>query len=115
MADEEPAAEPIFSPQEWLSHVRSYEREGELFRAFDLAKQALARFPEDLALQHRAVLCLASTGATRQAADLYDKFGLHRVADQPLRELAGLFQRLGWLVYYIWTVALAAQLLWKTR
>src|SRR5439155_19808697 len=32
------------------------------------------------------------------------------VAGQPLRELAGLFQRLGWIVYYIWTVALAVQL-----
>jgi class 3 adenylate cyclase len=82
--DDEIATEPIFSPQEWLTHVRSYERQGELFRAFDLAKQALARFPEDLALQHRAVLCLASTGATRKAGELYDEFGLERVADLPL-------------------------------
>src|SRR5690348_17408731 len=81
--DEEIAAEPIFTPHEWLAHVRSYERQGELFRAFDLAKQALARFPDDLALQHRAVLCLASTGATRKAGELYDELGLDKVADLP--------------------------------
>src|SRR6516162_6490589 len=83
MADDDIATEPIFTPQEWLAHVRSYERDGELFRAFDLAKQALARFPDDLALQHRAVLCLASTGATRKARELYHEFGLDRVADLP--------------------------------
>ncbi|HEX3535837.1 MAG TPA: adenylate/guanylate cyclase domain-containing protein [Stellaceae bacterium] len=81
--DEEIAAEPIFTPHEWLAHVRSYERQGELFRAFDLAKQALVRFPDDLALQHRAVLCLASTGATHKAGELYDEFGLGKVADLP--------------------------------
>lgn len=84
MADEQPIAEPIFDPHEWLSHVRSYERQGELFRAFDLAKQALARFPDDLALQHRAVLCLASTGATHKALELHDGLGLSRVAEMPL-------------------------------
>lgn len=81
--DDEIATEPIFTPHEWLAHVRSYERQGELFRAFDLAKQALARFPDDLALQHRAVLCLASTGATRKAGELYDELGLDKVADLP--------------------------------
>ena len=84
MADEEAVAEPIFDPHEWLSHVRSYERQGELFRAFDLAKQALARFPDDLALRHRAVLCLASTGATGKALELHDELGLGRIADTTL-------------------------------
>jgi len=37
------------------------------------------------------------------------------VAGQPLRELAGLFQRLGWVLYYIWTIALAVQLLRLSR
>ena len=67
-------------PEEWLTEVRRCEREGELFRAFDLARQGLAWFPEDLKLKHRAVLCLASSGATRQALDLMDRLGLDAVA-----------------------------------
>jgi len=84
MASEAAAAEPIFSPQEWLAHVRSYERHGELFRAYDLAKQALLRFPDDLALRHRAVLCLASTGATHKALELHDELGLGRIGEAAL-------------------------------
>jgi len=37
------------------------------------------------------------------------------VAGQPLRELAGLIQRLCWLVYYSWTIVLAATLLRRTE
>ncbi|HEX3862088.1 MAG TPA: adenylate/guanylate cyclase domain-containing protein [Stellaceae bacterium] len=69
------------TPQEWMTAVRRCEREGELFRAYDLARQGLAEFPDDLVLKHRAVLCLASTGARQQAADLFDEFRLW----QPLR------------------------------
>ena len=36
------------------------------------------------------------------------------IAGQPLRELAGLFQKLSWLVYYGWTVTLAVTLLRRT-
>src|SRR5665213_1577600 len=54
---------------DWLAEVRLHEREGELFRAYDLARQGLDQFPDDLALKHRAVLSLASTGATRKASD----------------------------------------------
>ncbi|HZK90336.1 MAG TPA: adenylate/guanylate cyclase domain-containing protein [Stellaceae bacterium] len=38
--------------------------------------QGLARFPSDIALQHRAVVCLASTRATSQASELFSKLGL---------------------------------------
>jgi len=57
------------SAQEWVAEVCRCEREGELFRAYDLARQGLASFPDDLRLKH--VLCLASTGATQQAIRLF--------------------------------------------
>lgn len=72
------------SPEDWLAEVRRYEREGELFRAFDLARQALEHFPDDLRLKHRAVLCLASTGAASQAAALFDSLRLDKAIDKPL-------------------------------
>lgn len=61
------------SPQEWLSEVRRCERGGELFHAYDLAMQGIEAFPESAALKHRAVLCLASTGATAQAAAQFER------------------------------------------
>src|SRR5215831_9118632 len=64
------------SPDQWLGEVRRCERAGELFRAYDLARQGLTAFPDDLRLKHRAVLCLASTGARQHAIDLYGELGL---------------------------------------
>ena len=61
--------------------MRRCEREGELFRAYDLAWQGLEVHPDSLALKHRAVLCLASTGAWQQAAELMIELGLDRVSD----------------------------------
>lgn len=71
---------------DWLAVALRCEREGELFQAYDIAMQGLARFPCDLALKHRAVLCLASTNATTQATDLFERLGLD-LADS---EIAGL-------------------------
>ena len=80
MADDDKTAPAWETPQQWLAEVRRCEREGELFRAYDLARQALAKFPYDVPLGHRAVLCLASTGATPQAFELLDRLRLdHRV------------------------------------
>src|SRR5204862_37889 len=56
---------------EWLAAVERCERDSELFLAYDLARQALEDFPGDLALKHRAVLCLASTGAREQAVEVF--------------------------------------------
>jgi class 3 adenylate cyclase len=64
------------SPADWLLEVKRYEREGELLQAYDIAKQGLAKYPSDLALKHRAVLCLASTQATSQAAELFTRVKL---------------------------------------
>ena len=87
------------SVEEWLKETRRLEREGELFRAYDTAMQGVAEHPEALALQHRAVLCLASTGATRQATEKFAALGLERARiaapDRKLRmDIASLAARL---------------------
>jgi hypothetical protein len=74
------------SAVDWLAAARRSEREGELLQAYDIAMQGLARFPRDLALKHRAVLCLASTQATAQAIELFERLGL----DLAEPEIAGL-------------------------
>jgi Adenylate and Guanylate cyclase catalytic domain len=79
MADEVPRL-PTKSPDAWLAEVSRYEQDGELFRAYDLAIQGLVEHPDVLALSHRAVLCLASTGATRQAAAKFAALGLDDAA-----------------------------------
>jgi hypothetical protein len=61
--------------EEWLAEVNRCEREGELFRAYDVATQGLIEHPNALALKHRAVLCLASTGATHQAVENLRRWG----------------------------------------
>jgi class 3 adenylate cyclase len=79
---------PLKSPEQWLGEARRCEREGELFRAYDSAMQGLTQHPGDLALQHRAVMCLAASGATRQAAAKFVEFGLdHAAAAAPTRRL----------------------------
>ena len=60
----------------WLREIKACEREGELFQAYDIAIQGLAQHPTDLALKQRAVLILASSGATEQAAELFTKLEL---------------------------------------
>jgi class 3 adenylate cyclase len=64
------------NPEEWLADVNRCERDGELFRAYDIAMQGLTEHPDALSLKHRAVLCLASTGATRQAAEKFAALAL---------------------------------------
>jgi class 3 adenylate cyclase len=68
------------STETWLSEVSRHERDGELFRAYDVAMQGLVEHPDALALKHQAVLCLASTGATRQAAEKFAALGLGTAA-----------------------------------
>ncbi|HWB49662.1 MAG TPA: adenylate/guanylate cyclase domain-containing protein [Stellaceae bacterium] len=91
MADERAIPDSgLRRPEEWLAAVRRDERQGELFRAYDLARQGLDQFPDDLALKHRAVLCLASCGATRKAAEELVRLGLDRMPDLSLATPLGL-------------------------
>ncbi len=79
MAEEGCAFAPK-SLEEWLAEAKRCEREGELFRAYDLAMQGLARHPQSLELKHLAVVVLASTGALEEAARKFSAFGLDRAA-----------------------------------
>jgi class 3 adenylate cyclase len=91
MADDKFDAERLpQSLDEWVAEVRRCEREGELFRAYDIARQGLQNFPDDLRLKHRAVLCLASTGARQQATQLFTELGLDDHSDIWLTTSLGL-------------------------
>jgi class 3 adenylate cyclase/tetratricopeptide (TPR) repeat protein len=68
------------SAAQWLNAVKAFEREGEFFKAFDLAAQGLSAYREDIPLKHRAVLCLARAGATDLAQLKYCEFGLESAA-----------------------------------
>ena len=60
-----------------------------MFRAYDIAMQGLAEHPGEAALKYQAVLCLASTGATRQAAEKFAALALETAAaGTPARGLA---------------------------
>jgi len=77
----------------WLSAVKSAEREGTLFKAFDLAVQGLESHPDAVVLKHRAVLCLARAGATDLAQRKYNQFGLP-AAEEESEDVAALRARL---------------------
>ncbi len=72
---------PTRSAAQFLAAAKAFEREGEFFKAFDLATQGLAAFGDDVGLKHRAVLCLARAGATDLAQQKYREFGLAKAAD----------------------------------
>jgi len=71
----------------WLEAVRREERRGELLTAFDLSERGLTEHPDDLALKHRAVLELARTGATEEAARRFDEYGLEQSIDEDIAAL----------------------------
>lgn len=63
------------------AEAKRLERDGELLRAYDAAMRGLAHHPGDLELQYRAVLSLASAGATHQAIARFQTFGLRDRVD----------------------------------
>ncbi len=65
----------------WLAQLKSLEHQGECFRAYDLAMQGLARWPNEFRLAHRAVLALCNAGATGLARKRYAELGLAAQAD----------------------------------
>ena len=67
------------SAADWLAQAKGLQRDAELFRAYDVARRGLKQHPDDAPLKHLAVLCLASTGATRQAETAYDDLHLAEV------------------------------------
>jgi hypothetical protein len=77
----------------WLDAVRREERRGELLSAFDLAERGLTQHPTDLALKHRAVLALARTGATDEAARRLKAYGLAGSSDEEVSALPARSRR----------------------
>ena len=71
----------------WLDAVRVAERRGELLAAVDLAERGLAEHPDDVWLRHRAVLALARAGATEEAAQRFERYGLAASTDEDVAAL----------------------------
>jgi len=76
-------------PQSGSRRVRREERRGEPLAAFDLAERGLAEHPDSGQLKHRAVLALARSGATEEAARRFLEYGLADSEDEDIRGAAG--------------------------
>lgn len=59
-----------------VSRIDRLRHGGDLFAAYDLAMQAVQDGADDPAIRHRAVLCLARSGALHQAVKLFDELAL---------------------------------------
>ena len=84
---------------DWQIQVKERARQGEYISAYDASAQGLKEHPEDLYLQHQAVLTLARSGAANRAQALLKSFDLQRkgwgVEDRLLGEdIAALEPRL---------------------
>ncbi len=93
--DEQPDDAPALTArtaEAWLSAVRDAERRGELLSAFDLAERGLEEHPAEMALRYHAVLALARTGSTAQAARRFEELGLAAVDTE---DVASLQARIG--------------------
>jgi class 3 adenylate cyclase/tetratricopeptide (TPR) repeat protein len=76
-----------------LKDVKAFFNNGEFFRAYDLATEALEQFPGDVPLAHRAVLSLANAGATALALAKYYEFGLDNRLETDIRSLLGRLKK----------------------
>jgi class 3 adenylate cyclase len=72
---------------EWLEVVKDAERRGELLLAVDLAERGLAEHPDDLWLKHRAVLALARSGSSAEAARRFAEYGLGAAEEEDIAAL----------------------------
>lgn len=79
------------SREAWLASVLDAERRGELLLAFDLVERGLVEFPGDVGLQYRAVLALARSGSTAEAARRFEEYDLGAVGDE---DTGALFARI---------------------
>jgi class 3 adenylate cyclase len=73
----------------WLAQAKTVFRNGEFFRAFDIAQSGLRAHPNDLGLAHLAVLSLANSGALHMAATQFDLFRLHTIQTVEMLSLRG--------------------------
>jgi hypothetical protein len=91
--DAQPSAAPSRTADAWLQAVRDAERRGELLAAFDLAERGLEEYPGDVALRFRAVLSLARTGSTGQAARRFIELDLSSVDTEDVAALEARIQK----------------------
>jgi class 3 adenylate cyclase len=91
--DAQPSDLPSRTAEAWLESVRDAERRGELLSAFDLAEQGLEEYPGEVALRYRAVLSLARTGSTSQAARRFIQFDLSSVDTEDVAALEARIQK----------------------
>ncbi|HEY5025398.1 MAG TPA: adenylate/guanylate cyclase domain-containing protein [Acidimicrobiales bacterium] len=85
--------EPSRTTETWLEAVRDAERRGELLSAFDLAARGLEEYPGDVELRYRAVLALARTGSTGQAARRFVELDLSAVDTEDVAALEARIQK----------------------
>ena len=64
------------SAQARLKDIKTFFNNGEFFRAYDLAIEAHAEYPDDVSFAHRAVLSLANAGAIDLAFQKYEELDL---------------------------------------
>lgn len=82
--------------RDWARTIREAEARGDYFQAFEIARRAIAAFPDDEQLKYMAVRALARSGAADRALEMYDQYGLKNTADLDIQMLrAGLVKDLG--------------------
>lgn len=74
-------------PSEWIDRIRAAERSGDLIDAYDLATQGLTEHPDSVDLRYLTTRALARSGATRHAADTYERFRLDRERNTDIASL----------------------------
>src|SRR3984885_4627279 len=84
---------PPVTAEGLLKDVMAFFNNGEFFRAYDLATEALDQFPGNVAFAHRAVLSLANAGATALALEKYYEFGLDQRTETDVRSLLGRLKK----------------------
>ncbi|MGA2535030.1 MAG: adenylate/guanylate cyclase domain-containing protein [Terracidiphilus sp.] len=73
--------------RERFQAAKAFFNNGEFFRSYDLAVEAIALWPEEMRFAHLAVLSLANAGASDLALEKYAAFGLDRSTELDARTL----------------------------
>lgn len=73
--------------------IKRLESAGDYLQAYEHARKAIAADPADALYKYIAVRCLARSGATRQALDLYDRYALGDIDDLDVLALRGRLEK----------------------
>jgi hypothetical protein len=83
----------IPTPAQTLAEARAFFRNGEFFRAYDIAVAGLRLAPDEVPLAHLAVLSLANAGATEMAVAKFASLGLQAHENPSIRALFGRLKK----------------------